>query len=435
MSRQLHLLTLGNINQGGAWRLPGVENGPRETLRTLVETAKVSERGTFDAIFFADILNYGPEATWAHKGTEDFEPLTTTAALASVTERLGLVVTGSATFQPPYHLARQLLSLDHISGGRAGWNLVTSFAQAAIDNFGGGDVIPHEERYRIAEEALEVVRKLWDSWDEATVVEDRSRGVYNDVDRIHVADHRGEYFTVKGPLGVTRSAQGQPVLFQAGSSPTGRRFAARHAEVIFTGHGTREGGAAFHRDIAALAGEAGRTLPPLITPSLRFVVGSTEEEARRAERTIYEHFIPEYQAGWLLEVEVDVIGADLDGPVPASAFPESTQTHQTALAGYRALAAESPTVRDFLYRTLGGWGAEVVGSAEQVADEIQGWFDDRAADGFVLIPPGLPGQLELFVDEVVPILRDRGIFRHEYSGTTLRDHLGLERPVHAHAGR
>lgn len=426
MPRELHLLAFGNTRSAGPWRHPGIDNSTAGARRRLIDHARTAETGTFDALFFADGLNYGPPATWAYKTPEDFEPLTATAALSSVTEHIGLVVTGSATLQHPYHLARQLLSLDHLSAGRAGWNLVTSFAQAAADNFSVNGVVDHDERYRIAEEALDVVRKLWDGWDEDTIVEDRATGIFHDVNRIHPANHHGRYFDVAGPLGASRSVQGRPVLFQAGSSETGLVFAARHAEVVFTSHGNRARAQEFYRQIHAAS--LGR--PPLVTPSLRYVVGSTEDEARRAEREEYQYFSPEYQAGWLLEVDVDVTGADLDGPVPASAFPDHTQTHQTALAGYRALAADgNPTVREFLYRTVNGWGASVVGTPERIADEIEEWFSTGAADGFVLRDTGLPGQVELFVGQVVPVLRKRGLFRHEYTGTTLRSHLGLEVPV------
>lgn len=427
--RELHLLAFGNTRSAGPWRHPGIDNSPPGVRRRLVARARAAEAGGLDAVFFADGLNFGPPATWAYKTTEDFEPLTTTAALSSVTEAIGLVVTGSATLVPPFQLARQLLSLDHLSGGRAGWNVVTSFASAAADNFSDRGVIDHDERYRIAEEALDVVKKLWDGWTDETVIEDRAAGIFNDLNKIHVADHHGEYFDVRGPIGSARSPQGQPVLFQAGSSPTGRRFAARHAEVIFTGQGTRARAQEFYRQIRDEALRAGRRDPPLITPSLRFIVGSTEDEVRRNERSAYEHFSPEYQAGWLLEVDVDVTGADLDGPVPASAFPERTETHQTALDGYRVLAADgNPTVREFLYRTVNGWGASVTGTPEQIADEIEDWFSSHASDGFVLGDSGLPGQLEDFVEEVIPLLRKRGLFRHEYTGSTLRSHLGLQKP-------
>jgi FMN-dependent oxidoreductase (nitrilotriacetate monooxygenase family) len=428
-SRQLHLLAFGNTRSAGPWRHPQLDNSTAGVRHRLIERAKTAEAGGFDALFFADGLNYGPPATWAYKTTEDFEPLTTTAALSSVTERIGLVVTGSATLAHPYHLARQLLSLDHLSGGRAGWNLVTSFAEAAAHNFSARGVVEHDERYAIAEEALEVVRALWDGWGTDTIVEDRVAGIFNDISKIDVADHHGPNFDVRGPIGAARSPQGQPVLFQAGSSSTGREFAASHAEVIFTGQGTRAKAQEFYRQIQDEARTRGRATAPLITPSLRFIVGSTDDEVQRIERTAYEYFSPEYQAGWLLEVDVDVTGADLDGPVPASAFPDTTQTHQTALAGYRALAADgNPTVREFLYRTVNGWGANIVGTPERLADEIEDWFQARACDGFVLQDAGLPGQLEDFVEQVVPILRKRGRFRHEYGGTTLRDHLGLSVP-------
>jgi FMN-dependent oxidoreductase (nitrilotriacetate monooxygenase family) len=429
VSRQLHLLAFGNTRSAGPWRHPDIDNSTVGVRRALIERARTAEAGAFDALFFADGLNYGPPATWAYKTTEDFEPLTTAAALSSVTERIGLVVTGSATLAHPFHLARQLLSLDHLSAGRAGWNLVTSFAHAAADNFSSRGVVDHDERYQIAEDALEVVRKLWDGWGEETIVEDRAAGIFNDITAIRTADHHGPYFDVRGPLGAARSPQGQPVLFQAGSSPTGRDFAARHAEVIFTGQGTPAAAQQFYRQVGNDARRYGRAALPLITPSLRFIVGSTEDEVARIERQAYEHFSPQYQAGWLLEVDVDVTGADLDGPVPESAFPLSTQTHQTALAGYRALAHEgNPTVREFLYRTVNGWGAQVFGTPEQVADEIESWFTSQACDGFVLSDSGLPGQLEDFVEQVVPLLRKRGLFRHEYTGTTLRDHLGLSVP-------
>lgn len=429
MTRQLHLLLFGNTRSAGPWRHPDVDHSTAGVRQELIERARTAERGTFDALFFADGLNYGPPATWPYKTTEDFEPLTTAAALSSVTENVGFVLTGSATLQHPYHLARQFLSLDHLSGGRTGWNLVTSFAAAAADNFSARGVVDHDERYRIAEEAIEVVSALWDGWGDDTIVADRTTGVYNDTSTIHVADHHGRYFDVAGPIGAARSPQGRPVIFQAGSSETGSAFAARHAEVIFTGQGNRERARDFYRSIHAKAAAHGRRSAPLITPSLRFVVGSTEEEAARAERAAYEYFSPEYQAGWLLEVDVDVTGADLDGPVPESAFPDSTQTHQTALAGYRAFAREgNPTVREFLYRTVNGFGAQVVGTAEQVADEIEEWFHTGASDGFVLGDSGLPGQLDVFVDQVVPLLRKRGLFRHEYTGSTLRDHLGLAVP-------
>ncbi len=382
-----------------------------------------------DALFFADGLNYGPPATWAYKTTEDFEPLTTTAALSSVTENIGLVVTGSATLQHPYHLARQLLSLDHLSGGRAGWNLVTSFARAAADNFSARGVVDHDERYRIADEAIDVVKKLWDSWDSGTIVEDRVAGIFNDIDRIHVPDHHGEYFDVRGPIGAARSAQGQPVIFQAGSSDTGRVFAVRHAEVIFTGQGNRDRAQQFYRQIHDEARRHGRVQPPLITPSLRFIVGSTEDEVHRIERDGLRVLQPGVPGRLAARGRRGRHRRRLGRTRARLGVPGKHTNTSDGTGRVPILAGDgNPSVREFLYRTVNGWGAQVFGTPEQIADEIEAWFTSRACDGFVLQDAGLPGQFEDFVEQVVPLLRKRGLFRQEYTGTTLRDHLGVGCP-------
>lgn len=430
MSRQLHLLVFGHVPGAltGAWRRPDVATDRQSLLQRTIDTARVAEEGLLDAIFFADGLNFGPELTWPHKTPDDFEPITTAAALSVVTERLGLVVTGSSQFQAPYNLARQLLSLDNLNGGRTGWNLVTSFAQAAADNFGTGGVVEHDARYRQAEETLEVVRALWDSLEEDAVVADAERGVFLDTTRVHRADHHGEHFDVTGPLGARRSPQGQPVIFQAGASTAGTSFAARHADAIFTGHPTFERARDFYGRITGQAKDTGRAQLPIVTPGLSFVVGSTDDEARRIEEDLAQAFIPEYQAAWLQEVDIDVTGHPLDGPVPLERFAASSEKHHTALAGYRHIAEESATLRDFLYRTISAFGFRVVGSPERIADEIQRWYENGAADGFILQPAVVPDQLEQFTRHVVPILQERGIFRREYTGDTLRDHLGIPAP-------
>lgn len=430
--RELHLLVFGHApgSLAGAWRIPGVDSSVTGRLELTVRAAKVAEQGLLDGIFFADGLNFGPSGTWAHKVPDDFEPITTASYLASVTERLGLVVTGSSQFQPPYTLARQLLSLDHLSAGRAGWNLVTSFSEAAAANFGSRGVVGHDERYRQAEEVLEIVRTLWDSFEEDAVVLDRERGIHTDAAKVHAANHHSAAFDVQGPLGSTRSAQGQPVIFQAGASTAGTAFAARHADAIFTGHPLLAQAQDFYTRITAQARAAGRRTLPIVTPGLSFVVGSTDEEAQRYERLVEESFIPEYQAAWLQEVDIDVTGHPLDGPVPLERFAARSEKHHTALAGYRTLATEgSPSLREFLYKTISAFGLRVVGSPERIADEIQFRYENGAADGFILQPPVLPDQLALFVEHVVPLLQQRGIFRREYRGRTLREHLGIERPV------
>ncbi|MCS5736307.1 NtaA/DmoA family FMN-dependent monooxygenase [Herbiconiux daphne] len=430
--RELHLLVFGHApgSLAGAWRVPGVGSDVASRRQRMVETAQVAEAGLLDGIFFADGLNFGPDGTWAHKVPDDFEPLTTTAFLAAATEHLGLVVTGSSQFQAPYTLARQLLSLDHLSGGRAGWNLVTSFSEAAAANYGSRGVVGHDDRYRQAEEVLEIVKTLWDSFEDDAVIADRARGIHTDPSKVHRADHHSEAFDVAGPLGSTRSSQGQPVIFQAGASTAGTAFAARHADAIFTGHPTLAQSQDFYRRITQQARDAGRRTLPIVTPGLSFVVGSTEEEAQRYEKVVEESFIPEYQAAWLQEVDIDVTGHPLDGPVPLDRFAAASEKHHTALAGYKTLATEgNPSLREFLYKTISAFGLRVVGSPERIADEIQHRFENGAADGFILQPPVAPDQLQLFVEHVVPLLQKRGLFRHEYSGSTLRDHLGLTPPA------
>ena len=427
--RQLHFFGSASARAFRPWRHPDVRNDAVSMREELVEKARLAEAAKLDGLFFADVHNYGGPATWGYKVPEDFEPFTTAAALGMVTERLGLAVTGSTTLQNPFHLARQFLSLEHLTGGRMGWNVVTSFAQLAADNVGIKDLPSHENRYAMAEEALDLVQKLWDSWEDDAIVEDRESGLFQDPSRIHVPDHHGRFYDSTGPIGARRSLQGRPVIFQAGSSATGRAFAARSADVIFTAHRTLDEAVVFAEQVDVLARDFGRAQRPLITPSLQVTVGATEEEAHAVERDVYEYFSPEARARWLLEFEVDVVDLPLDLPVPASAFPPDTLGHQTALSGYRALAAKSPTVRDFLYATISNWGARVVGSPEQIADLIQDWFETGAVDGFVVGTTNLPGQFRAFTEMVVPVLQSRGLFRRDYDGTTLRDHLGLGIPV------
>jgi len=330
--------------------------------------------------------------------------------------------------QNPFHLARQFLSLEHLTGGRMAWNVVTSFAQAAAENVGIDHLPSHDERYAMADEMLELVQRLWDSWEDDAVVEDRATGLFSDPAKIHAPYHRGAFYSSAGPIGARRSRQGRPVIIQAGSSPTGLAFAARSADVIFTAHRTLDEAVQFADQVDAISRQAGRARRPLITPSLQVTVGASEQKAKDVEREVYEYFSPEHRARWLLEFEVDVVDAPLDEPVPESAFPPETSGHQTALAGYRALAAKSGTVRQFLYSTISNWGARAVGAPEQIADVIQAWYETGAVDGFVIGTTNLPGQFEAFTELVVPILQDRGLFRREYAGRTLRDHLGLEIP-------
>jgi len=422
----MHLAIYADQTLGtGAWRLPEKDNSPAGRKQALINLAQLAEAAKIDGLLLAESLTYGPERIWPYKVTEEFESVTMAAALSMVTERLGFIVTQSAMYQAPFHIARMSLSLDHLTGGRTAWNLVTSFSPSAAENF-GRVMLDHDERYVRGREVLEVVRKLWDSFDDDAIIDDRERGIYADPAKIHPANHEGEFFHVKGPLGSPRSPQGQPVLFQAGASAAGRAFAATHADAIFTAMPNFDGGLLFYQQVHEEARRHGRQGPmPLILPSVQVVVGSTDEEARRIDEQLSEVLIPEYLAAWLYEFGVDLIGVDLDGPIPASAFAASTETHQSALEGLRTMAAECTTVWEFLRRTTSGWALRMVGSPETIADEMQRWCDAPAADGFILDGAKGDGQVEAFLEHVVPVLQRRGVFRREYSGTTLRDHLGL----------
>ncbi|MGN6428042.1 MAG: NtaA/DmoA family FMN-dependent monooxygenase [Leifsonia sp.] len=435
MTSALHFLVVANVTRTNlnSWRAQRHGDPLPGSLDFLVQEAQALESAAIDGVFLTDTLFFGDRGTWPYRVTDDFDPFTLAAALAMATNRIGLVVTGSTTFEAPYTLARQVLSLDHVSAGRAGWNIVTTWAAEAADNFRADGLPEHDERYRQAQEAVDVIRALWDSLEDDAVVADHARGVFTDPAKIHVADHHGTYYDVRGPLGARRSRQGRPVLFQAGSSGAGVAFAARNAEVVFTMQGDASAGAAFRDRVRSEAHAAGRTSAPLVTPQLSFVLGSTDEEAERTDEYIGGLFVPELQIAKLQEVDIDLEGLHPDAPMPA--LPESTQKNQSALQRYRQIA-QTPgmTVGAFLARTASGFGTRVVGTPERLADLIEEWHSVGAADGFVLAP-NLPGQAAVFAQEVLPILRERGLFRHDYEGETLREHFGLEYPEHPAAGR
>jgi FMN-dependent oxidoreductase (nitrilotriacetate monooxygenase family) len=361
------------------------------------------------------------------------EPITLLTVLAGVTERIGLIATASTTYNSPYNLSRRFASLDHVSGGRAGWNLVTTAESRTAQNFGLDERPAHAERYRRAQEFLDVARKLWDSWADDAAVKDKTRGRYADPARIRPVDHAGEFYRVRGPLNVSRPPQGHPVLVQAGSSADGRAFAARNAEAIFTAHQSFERAATFYDDVKAQAAGAGRDPRAVkILPGIVPVLGSTEAEARALERRLDELRVPEYglaQPSEVLEVPVDAL--PLDGPLPAAVLQgrrlEGAQSRADLIVD--VAVRESLTVRQILSRLGGGRGHfTLVGTPEQVADTIESWFRGGAADGFNVMAPVLPAGLQDFAGHVLPLLRRRGLWRDDYRGTTLREHYGLGRP-------
>lgn len=308
---------------------------------------------------------------------------------------------------------------------------MTTWSDTAAANFGRSEPPKHADRYRQGADSVEAVVKLWDSWEEGTIVADRNAGIYNDVSKIHVADHEGEYFRVRGPLGARRSAQGQPVLLQAGSSPTGIAFAAKYAEVVFTMQASLDYFKVFRERLFAARRAEGRARPmPLIAAQITFTLGSTDEEAKATGKEIAERIVPEYQLAWLRDFGVELGGVPLDAPVPPIAPAESSNQTQSALTHFQRVADDCSTVREFLAKTA-LWGLNITGTPERLADELQHWFE-AGADAFMLAP-WAPGQLKIFVEHVVPILQRRGVYRQDYEGTTLRDHLGLARPQSRYA--
>ncbi|WP_101790487.1 LLM class flavin-dependent oxidoreductase [Nonomuraea indica] len=429
-ARTLHLnaFLMGVGHHEAAWRHPRTEPSRVTDVRHYQQLARTAERGRLDSVFLADGL-----ALWnnvRHNALAGLEPLTLLAALAAVTDHIGLIATVSTTYNEPFHVARKFASLDHISGGRAGWNIVTSAGEAEAHNF-GIERPAHADRYARAEEFLDVVTGLWDSWEDDAVVGDRAGGVYADTGRIHPIEHRGRHFRVRGPLNTSRPPQGHPLLVQAGSSEDGKEFAARHAEAVFTAQQTFAEARDFSTDLKGRLSRHGRRADELLVlPGISPIIGSTEREARDLAQELEELIIPAYgltQLATLIGVE---LGEDaLDRPLPD--VPVETEGAQSRRKLVIDLARrDNLTVRQLLGRLAGGRGHRVVaGTPERIADEIQEWFTGGAADGFNVMPPLLPAGLDDFVDHVVPELQIRGLFRTEYEGRTLRENYGLARPA------
>ncbi|WP_018390370.1 LLM class flavin-dependent oxidoreductase [Ancylobacter sp. FA202] len=402
------------------------------------EIAAIAERGKFDSLFLADQLAIGRSVKHVAQGK--LEPLTLLSALAGSTSHIGLIATATTTYSEPYNLARQFASLDHISAGRAGWNIVTSWSAEAAGNFGLDQRNSHTDRYRRATEYVEVVRKLWDSWEDDARVLDRTRGIYADTARIHAIDHLGETFRVRGPLDIPRSPQGNPVLVQAGSSDEGRGFAARYAEAIFTAQQVLSEAQNFYADVKRRALAFGRDPDGIrILPGLSPILGSTEAEARALEEELDDLTLPVVGLKHLSQRfdGFDFSVFPLDERIPIEAFPRP-ETVQGAQSRSQVILTiverEKPTLRQLLRRLAGGRGHKVLaGTPNTVADHIQLWVEQRAADGFNIMPAFMPGGLIAFVDEVVPILQARGLFRRDYTGRTLREHYGLTRPESRYA--
>jgi FMN-dependent oxidoreductase (nitrilotriacetate monooxygenase family) len=430
--RQLHLNTnvVASGRHDAAWRSEGADPSSFLDLEYYRQIAQIAERGTFDAVFLADSPALGEE--YRDRPWHCLEPTVLLAGLISGTERIGFVGTASTTFNHPYNIARRFASLDHLSKGRVSWNIVTTQNATAAGNF-GMDLMPdHDHRYARAEEFVEVVLKLWRSWEEGAIVGNHETGVFVDPDRVHPINHAGDIFSVTGPLNVPRSAQGHPVLVQAGASDSSQRLGARFADAVFTVQRTLEDGQAFYVQMKGLAQSFGRDPDDfLVLPGLYPVIGGTEKEAWEPKASM-DAFLDEgaQLAKFAARFELPPEAFNLDRPLPFDLIERST-THQ--FGGFvDALVSEARrdqlTVRQLMGRNPQGGHRVVVGTPEQIADNIEQWFLARAADGFNLNSDAFPSGLEAFVDHVVPELRRRGIFRTEYVGTTLRDHFGVPVP-------
>ncbi|MGF6743859.1 LLM class flavin-dependent oxidoreductase [Paraburkholderia atlantica] len=417
-----------------AWRHPDTHAAGGLDFAHYAQLARIAEQAKFDAIFFADSVSvrdtHLPSLSRTARA-DHFEPLTLLAALSVVTERIGLIATVSTSFNEPYNVARKFASLDHLSGGRSGWNLVTSSTETEAHNFSRDKHLDHAVRYERAKEFYDVVAGLWDSWEDDAFVRDKASGIYFDADKLHVLGHRGKHFSVRGPLNVARSPQGWPVVVQAGASEAGRELAAQTAEVIFVAHQTLDEAQQFYRDVKGRLARYGRAPEHLkIMPGIFPVIGKTQQEARDKFDALQELIDPAVGLALLSNMSggIDLSQYPVDGPVPELPETNGGKSRQRLLLDLAR--RDNLTIRDLYLRIAGARGhQQVIGTPQSIADQLQQWFEEEGADGFNIMSPWLPGGLSEFADTVVPELQRRGLFRTEYTGSTLREHLGLARPV------
>ncbi len=432
-TRQLHLAAFMRpaAIHTGAWRYPGADPQANFSFDQMRRSIKRLEEAKFDAFFMADhlaVLNMPMAALRRSHTVTSFEPFTLLSALSVVTERIGLVATASTTFDAPYHIARRFASLDHISAGRAGWNVVTTANPDAALNFGYDSQMEHDERYVLAREFVDVVTGLWDSFADDAFLRDTDSGIFVDPERMRALDHKGPSLRVRGPLNIARPPQGWPVIVQAGASPAGRQLAAETAEVIFGAPSSIEAARSFNADIRARMTAAGRNPDSLrYLPGAFVVVAETKKEAERRRSVLNDLVHYDSGIGSLnAMLGFDVSSYDPDGPLPE--IPETNES-RTQRERMVSMATEKGMTIRKLAQAAGSYsGFAFVGTAVSIADEMQEWLETGASDGFNIMFPWIPGGLDEVVDLLVPELQRRGLFRREYEGHTLREHLGLQRP-------
>ncbi|KAF2811969.1 alkanesulfonate monooxygenase [Mytilinidion resinicola] len=416
----------------GAWRYPGSYPDANFNLKHITSFIQKLEAAKFDAFFMADhlaVLNMPVEALKRSHTVTSFEPFTLLSALSQVTDKIGLAATASTTYDEPYHIARRFASLDHLSDGRAAWNIVTTGNPESAKNFGLDEHVEHSERYKRAREFYDVVTGLWDSFADDAFIRDRESGVYFDPEKLHVLNHKGDELKVKGPLNIARPVQGWPVIVQAGQSEPGRQLAAETAEVVFCSPRDLDAAKALYADIKGRTKAAGRDPNHLkILPAALIVIGDTVEDAKN-KRLKLDTFVHYDSAIASLSIALgsDATGFDPDKPLPAD-IPETNSSKTSRLGVIQLAEKDKLTVRQLAQRLGGYSGLAFVGTPETVAEELEKWLAEDAADGFTVTFPFLPQGLDDVAERLIPELQRRGIFRKDYEGTTLREHLGLPRP-------
>lgn len=414
------------------WQYPGQFADANFNFDHQVRFAQTLERGLFDAMFMADhlaLLNVPMEALKRSATVTSFDPMTLLPALAVVTEHLGLICTASTTYNEPYHVARKFSSLDHISKGRAGWNLVTSANPAEAPNFGKDSHMEHDTRYRRGREFYDVVTGLWDSWADDAFVRDQQQGIYFDPDKLHTLNHKGEFFSVKGPLNIARPVQGWPLIVQAGASEAGRQLAAETAEMVFGSMSLLPAAQQYYADIKSRMKIAGRSLDHLkVLPGCFVITGETLAEAQAKKARLDGLVDPSSSMGALsMQLGCDASDFDLDKVLPE--IPESNASHSGRQKLIDLSIDQGMTVRQLAQLVGGSFGVlEMIGTPAMIADQMEEWLMSEACDGFNIMFPYLPAGMDEFVDMVIPELQRRGLFRTEYEGTTLRENLGIPRP-------
>src|SRR5882757_2620986 len=435
---KLGLFLAGTGHHIASWRDPGVASDANANLRQYIEVTQTAERALFDFVFNADSNStFGPDDPEMWKRTAvsmRIEPLTLLGALAAVTSHIGLISTATTTYLDPFHVARMFATLDQLSQGRVGWNVVTSSAASEAFNFSHDKHAAHDDRYRRAAEFIEVAQGLWDTWEDDAFVMDKAQGLFFHPAKLHMLNHKGKHFSVRGPLMVPRSPQGQPVIVQAGQSDAGLELAARTAEVLFTVSQNLATSKTFYADLKARVARCGRSPDSIkVMPGVLTVWGRTKDEAQQKFDRLQALIHPELGVAMLSDiVGLDLSKYPLDGPVPEVPLTNTQQGRQKVVMDMAR--AENMTIRQLTIRVATARGHRVVlGTASDIADALEEWYRGGAADGFNIMPQTLPEELNAFVEHVIPELQRRGLFRTRYEGTTLRENLGLPRPANRFA--